>query len=253
MKYCDNCGNQLEKDSLYCSKCGKKIQTEAPKQVNERPTNKKERLGNASMVIGIISLVLSFFITVLVFPLALVGLILGIVNKAQNGKKISGIILNGIAMLIAVLVLIAFIVFVAVIATDDFGEPHTEYSEITPNEVEEESIIGRWNCKTTTDIMNKSYKLSIVLNTDKRFSIYDNKESKNYVEGNYKLVKDIFESSAKTKRLYAIELTGEKEYVNGNYVGENTNKYEMIVTKVKGNMHAIINNDNSDKNYYCTK
>ncbi len=253
MKYCENCGNKLEKDSLYCSKCGKKEEAKVPKQVNEKTTNKKEGLGNASMVIGIISLVLSFFISVFVFPLALVGLILGIVNKAQNGKKISGIILNGVAMLISVIVLIALIALFAVVATDDFGEPHTEYSEITPNEVEEESIIGRWNCKTTTDIMNKSYELSIILNTDKTFSIYDNKESKNYVEGNYELVNDIFGSSAKTKRLYALELTGEKEYVNGNYVGENTNKYEMIVTKVKGNMHAIVNNDNSDKNYYCTK
>ena len=51
-----------------------------------------EGLGTASLVLGIISLVLSFtciifFPIFLVIPLALVGLILGIVNKAKKGKK----------------------------------------------------------------------------------------------------------------------------------------------------------------------
>ena len=255
MKYCENCGTKIEKDGLYCPKCGKKDKTKEVKEQKqiENNDNKKEGLGTASMIIGIISLVLSFIINIIILPLALVGLILGVVNKAQNGKKISGIILNGVAMIVAVLVFIALMAFFTVRISSEMNNNRNKYSEYIPSEIEEERLIGRWSCKKTEKILDKDYELSVVINDNDTFSIYDNKDSKNYIEGIYEYENDAFGTIIETKRVYTLELTGEKEYINGKYEGESTNKYEMIVTQVKGKLHAVLNDDNHELNYYCTK
>ncbi|MBQ6546661.1 MAG: hypothetical protein IJL74_01530 [Bacilli bacterium] len=251
MKYCENCGTKLDKNDSHCPKCDKKEDTPVVKE--DKKEHKNEGLGTASMVIGIVSLVLSLLISVLVFPLALVGLILGIVNKAQNGKKVSGIILNGIAMLLSAIVFIALITFLTVYVTKDLNDNHEKYSEYIPSVIEEESLIGRWNCKKTDKIADKDYELSVVINDNDTFSMYDSKESKNYIEGEYQYRKEAFGSIIKTKRMYILHLNGEKEYVSGKYVVDNNRKYEMIVTNIKGKLHAVLYNDNSDINYYCNK
>ena len=254
MKYCENCGAKIEKEGLYCPKCGKKVQMKEVKEKEqvENSNNKKESLGTASMVIGIISLVLSFIINVAILPLAIVGLILGIVNKAKKGKQISGIILNSIAIVVAILIAVVLI-FLFVNVTKDLNDNRNKYSEYIPSEIEEESLIGRWSCKKTEKVLNKDYELSVVISDNDTFSIYDNNESKNYIEGKYEYVNDVLGTIIETKRMYTLELTGEKEYIKGKYAGESTNKYEMVVTQVKGKLYAILNNDNSDTTYYCTK
>ena len=251
MKYCENCGTKLDKNDSHCPKCDKKEDTPVVKE--DKKEHKNEGLGTASMIIGIISVVLSLIINVLVIPLALSGLIIGIVHKAKNGKRISGIILNGVAILLSIIILLIIFALFTVRVTEKISDNYNGYSEYIPSEIEEENIMGRWNCKKTDKIMNKDYELSIVINGDDTFSIYNNEETKNYVEGKYKFVNDAFGTIIETKRLYTLELSGEKEYVNGNYVGKNSKKYEMIVTQVKGNLHALVNDDNNDTNYYCTK
>ena len=249
MKYCDSCGQELAKEDLFCPKCGQSIQTITSKN----PKQKKEGLGTASMIIGIISLVLAFVINILIFPIALIGLILGIVNKAQHGKKISGIVLNGIAMFLSIIVFIAVIILLTINVIKNFDGNYNEYREYIPSAMDQESMIGRWSCKKTKRIGDKDYELSVIINDNDTFSMYENKESKNYIEGKYEYTKDAFGTIIKTKRMYALELSGEKEYINGNYVGETNSEYKMIVTKVKGNLHAVLYNDDTDINYYCTK
>ena len=117
MKFCNNCGEKLKSGELYCSNCGKSVENEIVVE------NKKEGLGTASMIIGIISLILVFIISLGVLPLALVGLILGIVNKTQKGKKVSGIILNTIAMILS------FIVFIILIIILMVKLPEVNYNE----------------------------------------------------------------------------------------------------------------------------
>lgn len=55
---------------------------------------KAEKLANASKIIGIIALIL-FPISMI---LAIIGLILGLVGKGEGSKKISGIVMNAVAI-----------------------------------------------------------------------------------------------------------------------------------------------------------
>ena len=118
MKYCPKCGTENNAEAKFCKSCGSNFEGESSvsttNTVNNVPQN--EGLGTASMVIGIIALVLSFtcfviFPLIIVIPLALTGLILGIVNKAKKGKKFSGIILNAVALFVAGLMTILFALF----------------------------------------------------------------------------------------------------------------------------------------------
>ena len=125
MKYCPKCGTENNAEAKFCKSCGSSFEGESnvstTNTVNNVPQN--EGLGTASMVIGIIALVLSFtcfviFPLAIVIPLALTGLILGIVNKAKKGKKFSGIILNAVALFVAGLMTVLF-VFVFAVAVDE--------------------------------------------------------------------------------------------------------------------------------------
>ncbi len=112
MKYCPKCGSENKEEVKFCSKCGASFEKEVENEVkSNKPT--KEGLGTASLVIGIIALVFSFtcifFLPIfIILPLALVGLILGIVNKAKKGKKFAGIILNAFALVISIITCIMF-------------------------------------------------------------------------------------------------------------------------------------------------
>ena len=133
MKYCENCGKELNEDADVCLGCGKAL--------------KKVKKGNgkatASMVLGIIAVSWAFIslfslgsietklgellletelsegaakfsfgigYNLLSLPCGIIGLILGLRAK-KNGKAIAGIVTSSIAILVA---LIAYIVIFAV-------------------------------------------------------------------------------------------------------------------------------------------
>ena len=117
MKYCPKCGEENKEDAKFCKACGTAMDgnTTSTGGNNVTEVKKSEGLGTASMIMGIIALVLSFTCFVIlplfiVIPLSLTGLILGIVNKVQKGKKISGIVLNSIAIFVAILMAFLFMV-----------------------------------------------------------------------------------------------------------------------------------------------
>lgn len=87
------------------------IQSQAAAPQNQQPVSGgSEGLGTASMVLGIISLII-FPVS---FVLAVIGLILGIVYKSKGGKKISGIIMNSIALGLNVVSVILAVILVTV-------------------------------------------------------------------------------------------------------------------------------------------
>ena len=241
MKFCDNCGQKLKTEDQYCPNCGQKIGARVVIREN------KEGLGTASMVIGIISLVLAFIISVGVFPLAIVGLILGIVNKADKGKKVSGIILNIIAILLSIMIFIAFLV-VLMIAIPDSDSDY-EIRDI-PEDSHKEEVVGVWNCKNVKDLEKKDYELTLTVNNDDTFIVASYETPKDYVEGTYDFeVNNIIRSY----KFYSLELEGQKEYKNGDYKGVNNIEYKMVITKIDKEVHAVLNNDDQEKTYYCTK
>lgn len=89
---------------------------------------KQDGMGTASLVIGVISVVLSFVCNVLIIPLAILGLVFGLICKTKGGKKTAGIILNILGIVIPIVILIFAIVVlnVANLETNTFyGDGYT--------------------------------------------------------------------------------------------------------------------------------
>ena len=137
MKSCPKCKQELNENEVFCTNCGYKLEKQ----------KRKEGLGTASLIIGIIALVFSFILNILILPLAIIGLILGIVNKVKHGKKISGIILNSVSIVVSIIVFIILVVVLSYAVFDYvdstiFKEDNTNTRYNTSN-----NIYGIWKCK----------------------------------------------------------------------------------------------------------
>ena len=137
MKYCSNCGAEVNENAAVCIRCGYALKKQ------ENITVQPASGGKASMVLGIISIVfaaIGFFLAIcvqsyltstyegriqrlatnfdstkiglmilfLTVPgiLSLVGFILGLANKGKNGSKTAGIVLNAISLILCVIMFI---------------------------------------------------------------------------------------------------------------------------------------------------
>ena len=137
MKYCSNCGAEVNENAAVCLRCGYAL-----KKQESTPVQPAQG-GKASMVLGIISIVftaIGFFLTIcvqsyltstyegriqrlatnfdstkiglmilfLTVPgiLSLVGFILGLANKGKNGSKTAGIVLNAIALILSIIMVL---------------------------------------------------------------------------------------------------------------------------------------------------
>ena len=118
MKFCVKCGNQLEENTNFCSSCGASQETQGtqatppPQQPNYNQQNQYNQYNQQNQSqsppgknMAIISLVLGIIAITgsgmgYGIPLAIVGLILGIMGKKQldAAGEPSGIALGGIIM-----------------------------------------------------------------------------------------------------------------------------------------------------------
>ena len=105
--FCSNCGNQIIKESNFCDKCGTKIDNNDNNQIISKEEN--NGLKTASLILGIISLVLALFLNFLIIPLAIVGLILGIIYTSKSKKFCVGIVLNILGIIIPIILCIFLI------------------------------------------------------------------------------------------------------------------------------------------------
>jgi uncharacterized membrane protein YvbJ len=98
MKYCIYCGQELNDDATFCTRCGK--------NVTAQKVNKTNKSSNDGFGFGLASLLLCWFPI-----LSLVFGILGIVYGTKS-KKSSGIILSiiGLCLMVAIYVA-AFVIF----------------------------------------------------------------------------------------------------------------------------------------------
>ena len=138
MKYCSNCGAEVNENAAVCVKCGCALKT------NDALANQQTRAqsSTASMVLGIIAIIfgaiafllviavqsyltssyegriqrlasdfestrLGLMILFLPVPgiLSVIGFILGLTNKVKSGSKTAGIVLNAITLVLCVLMI----------------------------------------------------------------------------------------------------------------------------------------------------
>ena len=139
MKYCSNCGAEVNENVAVCVKCGFALKS------NEVTTasNVQSQSSKASMVLGILAVVFGAIAFLLVIAvqsyltttydgriqrlatnfestrlglmilfvtvpgiLAVIGFILGLTNKVKGGAKTAGIVLNAIALVLCIIMIL---------------------------------------------------------------------------------------------------------------------------------------------------
>lgn len=277
---CKNCGNPLKENQNFCSACGSKVEvkptiTDQPQTIEQTPqptqevvattqttptvnTPVSEGLGTASLVLGIISLVLTFVISFFILPVAIIGLVLGIINKRKKGKKIAGIILNAIAIVINVGIILFTVVLVGLFSTSLNSDKGKDYLNDLYTELDystnENFIAGKYNC-SNVDGNSSEYVVTLHLNEDKTFFYgpYGNTEN-NYAKGNYTFEDENKTNASGKYKYFMVTMKGNKEdfIVNGKPNEKDfDSKMEMGVTTVDAKKQAVIMFVSTYNTYYC--
>lgn len=132
MKYCSNCGSEINENAVVCLSCGAAVN----RDINSHSNYRGEQGSRVSMILGIIAVVfasISLFISFCVFMsyqiegpvssqelmslkycmyiltipvpsiLSVIGLILGLYDRAKTGYKVAGISLNIASLVILII------------------------------------------------------------------------------------------------------------------------------------------------------
>lgn len=280
---CNKCGSNNPDNSPFCAYCGNALNpnntvpqntgftydqgfSSQPQNVNPvgMDTPKKgEGLGTASLVLGIITLVAAFIFNIFVIPIGIVGLILGIVNKAQGGKKIAGIIMNIIGIIASVIILFVYVVLLAYlgfnIADEDF-DVNDIYSETYTNVITTKpvkkgnDISGNYNC-TGVDSNKDEYIITLNLKEDNTF-LYGpyGRLTDNYAKGTYTYTDEQKTDNSGNYKYYMVELKGNAgEFVVDGEPNDTAfnSKMEFGITSKDNKKQGVIIFTNSYNMYYC--
>ena len=278
--FCKNCGKQLNQGEKFCVNCGNKINIDneiMPSTINLNNTNiqssnninnvglnvgnnvnekKKETLGTISMVIGIISLVLSFFVNILILPVAIVGLILGIINKVKKGKKISGIILNSISILISIVIMLLIaVIFNGVISlfqTPEFKDAFSDLYNELDYSTSSNFIAGKYDC-TEVNGDTDEYSVTLHLNEDNTYLYgpYGNLEN-NYLKGTYTYEDENKTNGSGEYKYFMVTMEKEEYIVDGQSRNDDSSfMLEFGLTNKTGKKEGVIMFLSSYNMYYC--
>lgn len=282
---CKNCGSPITSDSKFCTKCGAQISENNQSSSNnmyQQPLNElkdnvmfnqnnyqntnpninnqnapnanlpnKETLGTVSLILGIISLVLSYFLNILILPLAIIGLILGIVNKKKHGQKIAGIILNSISIfIIVVMIIIAIFVLKSVGFNEFFSRLYNELDYSSSSNY----VAGKYDC-TGVDSNTDKYLITLHLNKDNTFLYgpYGDLEN-NYVKGTYTYEDEHKTNGSGDYKYFMLTMEGKKE----NFIVDGTpadhdfsSQMEFGITSQNAKKQGVIMFVSTYNMYYC--
>ena len=123
MKYCKNCGKELDDGDNFCPVCGTKV-SDVETPINKAPTptetNSGSGLAVASLVLSIIALLLCltvfFRVPYLSFGsvvLGILAIVFGLDKRARNDKKAkAGWIMGIIALTLAAMIIVMYILVI---------------------------------------------------------------------------------------------------------------------------------------------
>lgn len=255
MKYCSKCGEENLSNATFCKSCGSEL-TNAIVINNE--VKKKEGLGIASIVLGVISLVLALIFNIFIIPIALVGLILGIINKAMKGKKFAGIILNALAIILSVIVFLV-ILFIMGIGISEFvsSDEGKDFLNKFYNELDRQTsdnyVSGTWNCKSFDGSgESDNYIVTMKLNNDYTFYWGKYNDDENYVTGTYTFEDLEKKNNSGDYSYYNVKLDGDEYVVDGvKQTEEYKSEYEIGITSIATKKQAVMINPRTYNMYYC--
>lgn len=126
--YCRRCGALLGEGYNFCKVCGTGVDelgaqlnsSLGRERVNTYQNNIQGNLNNkpgskslVSLILGVISIVGSCVVYIFIIPVAIIGLIFGIIDKQKSSTRTVGILLNILSIVVAiVIVVVAFFLFV---------------------------------------------------------------------------------------------------------------------------------------------
>ena len=198
--FCNQCGERIPDGSNFCSYCGKSIIDNTNINQNNNSCN-NNFLKIVSLVIGIVSIILSFLFNFFVIPLAIVGLILGIVYSNKEKKFCAGIVLNILGIIIPIIIILFLLVV---------------YNNV------EESIKNLWNDINYQENYNDNND-----NNNSNNSYYEDKNTDyNYDEN---IIYDSNEEEYKGNSNHSIETNYFKEVNINNLINMIDNKEDFIL------------------------
>ena len=258
--YCPKCGTKNDENVKFCSKCGASL-TEEKKEVKKKES---EGLGIASIVIGIVSIIFALIFNIWTIFIPIIGLILGIVNKALRHKKFAGIVLNAIAIVLSVIMFFVWTVILGIAIGETAKEASRDGSDLNKtlnqiyNEIDRSTsdnyVAGKYNCKSFDGAGAKGdYIVRFELNDDNTFlwGKY-NDTARNYVRGTYTF-SDLKKTNAdRYYAYYNIKLTGSEFYKDNIKQSEPyASEYEFGITAQGTKKQGIIMNTKTYNMYYC--
>lgn len=246
---CKNCGAEIAANSKFCTKCGVMI-NDNYEQINYNENiKKKETLGTISLVLGIISLLLAFLLNIFILPLAIIGLVLGIINKVKKGKNITGIILNSISIFIAIIMaIIVIFVFKSKTFSEFFSSLYNELDYKNSSNY----VAGRYDCTGVDDNVDE-YLISLHLNEDNTF-IYGpyGELTSNYITGTYTYEDEKKTNKSGQYKYFKVYLKGDKTSIDGEISDEKHNaEMEFGITSQNAKKQGVVLFVSSNYMYYC--
>lgn len=133
--YCSNCGNKINDHEFFCNKCGSSVnQQNIQVNMNNSQQNDHKSLKITSLVLGIVAIVGSLIFNVLIIPLAITGLVFGIIYSTKAKKFCAGIVLNILGIIIPI-VIVCLLVFM----TNSLVNNGTFFDDTTNSNYNEEN------------------------------------------------------------------------------------------------------------------
>lgn len=199
----------------------------------------KEGFALASLIIGIVSLVLGIVIGMFIIPIAIIGLMLGIVNVCQGGKKYAGIIINSVAFFLSFLwtfiLMTIFAIIAGIAASSNVFEFQINHGE--EEIVEERTIVGEWNCSLNDE---EEYLISASFNNYKFVWAKYGDADNNYVSGTYTYDDYL--------GYYRLSLVGEQVIINSEDMEE---EYKVNYKVTFDEDKLVLYNNSTNNTYYC--
>ncbi len=255
---CNKCGKEVVDGAKFCVECGAPIDKEENVQANNISSNigsgsiekKTDNFATVSLILGVVAIVLVIVANILGVPVAIIGLIFGLITKSR--EKIRG---WGIGLNIAAFLILAVMVAFNIVSNPKFL--NQLYNELDYSS-SDNYVAGTWNCSNFNGSgADNDYSVTMKLNKDNTFLFGEYGDlSNNHAGGNYTFEdeKDKNENTTNGYKYFLINMNGNSNDYVVDGVSQNKSfdaKFEMGITSVNTKKQAILMNYYTYQMYYC--
>ncbi len=256
--FCNNCGSKINDGDKFCNNCGSQVESGFSDSYvnlssNNNVGNNNNKFDLVSLIISIVAILLALFGRIYAIPLGVAGIVFGALYKKKSSKKIAGIVLG----IISIVIIGIYVVIGILEIFTDSEVLNRLYNELDYS-TSDNYVAGTWNCSNFDGSATVGeYTITMKLNKDNSFVFgeYGDLDS-NHAGGTYTYEDEVDKNETVTNeyKYYIINLNGEM----GNYVIDGVKqdrafqgKFEMGITSVNAQKQAILMNYYTYQMYAC--